>query len=263
MTRPTISLIISTYNRPDTLELVLMSVLKQSVLPKEVIIADDGSTSETAKLIQSFQKQFSTPLIHSWIEDKGFRLAKSRNEAIKKSSADFLVFIDGDIIIHKHFIKNYQKRATEGTYFMGSRALLSETYTTQLLNTKSILINPCNKGVSNKLNSLYIPIFYKLVKGSQSPLKSVKGANMGIWKVDLQAINGFDERFTGWGREDSDMAARLMNLGIKRVNFKGAAVCYHLYHPENDRSHLLANDKLLQEVMLEKRIKALKGLDND
>ncbi len=258
-----ISLIISTYNRPDTLELVLKSVLSQAVLPKEVIVADDGSGKETLDLIKGFQAGFPIPLIHSWIEDEGFRLAKSRNEGIKKASGDFIIFIDGDILLHKDFIKGYQKHIQPDSYMMGSRVLLPEDYTKDLISSKQHLVRLWTKGIKNRLNGMKLPGFYKLVKGSQSPTRSVKGANMGFWKKDLITVNGFDERFTGWGREDSDMAARMMHAGIKRINFKGVSICYHLFHPEADRSQLLENDNVLKEVINTKAIKAQKGLNND
>lgn len=258
-----ISLIISTYNRPDTLELVLESVLNQSVMPKEVIIADDGSGIETKTLIENYKNRLTVPLIHSWIEDKGFRLAKSRNEGIKKASGDFVVFIDGDIVLHRHFIKGYYKNIKPDSYMMGSRVLLPEDYTKELIEKKNTKVNLWHKGVKNRLNGLQMPGFYKVVKGSQSPTRSVKGANMGFWMNDLITVNGFDERFTGWGREDSDMAARMMHAGIKRINFKGVSICYHLYHPEADRSQLLENDNLLNEVITTKAIKAQKGLKEE
>ncbi|MCU4176724.1 glycosyltransferase family 2 protein [Carboxylicivirga sp. N1Y90] len=259
----TISLIISTYNRPDTLDLVLKSVLKQSVMPKEVIIADDGSGNETKVLIDSYKDRFTIPLIHSWIEDKGFRLAKSRNEGIKKASGDFVIFIDGDIILHRGFIKGYYTHIQLGSYMMGSRVLLPEEYTKELLDKKECKVNIWHKGIKNRFNGLSFPGLYKLVKGSQSPTRSVKGANMGFWKKDLLHVNGFDERFTGWGREDSDMAARMMHAGVRRINFKCISICYHLYHPEAERSSLLENDNILNEVIISEAVRAQKGLCND
>ena len=108
------SLIITTYNRPEALELVLLSALKQTVMPDQIIIADDGSEEKTAELIQKFIDLNKIPIIHSWQEDRGFRLSRSRNLAVSKSRDEYLIFIDGDMLLHKissKIILNMQKKA--------------------------------------------------------------------------------------------------------------------------------------------------------
>ena len=95
-----VSLIVTTYNRPDALKLLLMSINSQSVPPNEIIIADDGSKNSTKKCIDEFKKKSSLQVIHSWQEDKGFRVAKSRNKAIAKSKCEYIILIDGDVILH-------------------------------------------------------------------------------------------------------------------------------------------------------------------
>ena len=92
------SLIISTYNWPEALRLCLLSVLGQSVLPDEVIIADDGSTGQTADVVEAMRPLFPVKLIHVWQEDNGFQLSKIRNKAIAMSSCDYIIQVDGDLI---------------------------------------------------------------------------------------------------------------------------------------------------------------------
>ena len=104
-----VSIIITTYNRPDALKLVLQSINSQSVSPNEIIIADDGSKNSTKKCIDEFKKKSSILLVHSWQEDKGFRVAKSRNKAIAKSKFDYIILIDGDVILHDKFIEDHFK----------------------------------------------------------------------------------------------------------------------------------------------------------
>lgn len=101
------TLIVSTYNRPDALTLCLESILHQNILPSEVIIGDDGSTEETRKVINRYQKKFPVPLIHVWQEDKGFRLAKARNKCLAKASYEYIIQIDGDLILHRDFVKDH------------------------------------------------------------------------------------------------------------------------------------------------------------
>ena len=123
---PEISLVITTYNSPAFLELVLKSVLRQHVFPLEVIIADDGSGEETRQLIDRYRKIMPVPLIHSWIPDEGFRLSKSRNVAIVKAKGSYIVNIDGDMVLMPHFIEDHRSLMKENQFVAGSRARLKE-----------------------------------------------------------------------------------------------------------------------------------------
>ncbi len=120
------TLIITTYNNPVFLEMVFKSVLSQQTMPGEVIVADDGSTAETRELIERYQKLFPVPLIHSWIPDEGFRLSMSRNVAIAKAKGDYIIFIDGDIVLVPSFVRDHVLARERDFFINGSRARLSE-----------------------------------------------------------------------------------------------------------------------------------------
>ena len=157
-----VSLIITTYNRPDALKLVLQSITSQSVLPNEIIIADDGSKNSTKKCIDEFKNFFSIPLIHSWQEDKGFIVAKSRNKAIAKSKFDYIILIDGDVILHDKFIEDHLKHAEMGFFVQGSRVILNKRATEELLSNNSN-VSFFSRGLSNRKNAIYsnfLSIFY-------------------------------------------------------------------------------------------------------
>jgi glycosyltransferase involved in cell wall biosynthesis len=248
-----ISLIITTYNRPDALELVLLSVLNQIVMPKEVIIADDGSTEETSQLIARYQKQFTIPLIHCWHEDQGFRLSHIRNKAIAQASGEYMVMVDGDMVLHKQFIKNHKNAARINTFVQGSRVILTEQLTRQALTNKHISFSPFQQGIINRLNAMHIGSLSALFSlRKKTKLKGIRGCNMAFWKDDVLRVNGFNEDFTGWGREDSEFVVRLFNNAISRQNLKFGGVAYHLYHPENTRKDLSQNDRILDKVIQEK-----------
>ena len=91
-------------------------------------------------------------------------------------------------------------------------------------------------------------------------MTGVRTCNFAFWRRDAIGINGFNEEFVGWGREDSEFTARLINYGLVRRNIKFNALAYHLYHPMNDRSHLNDNDRLLQETIEQKRCWCEQGL---
>ena len=136
-----VSVIVTTYNRPETLRLVLQSLLNQTVAPYEIIVADDGSTDETRTLIEKVAASTDIRVCHAWQEDEGFRAAKVRNLAVSKSlSKEFIIFLDGDCIPLRHFIERYISLAEPGYFCTGSRILLSERITDRIIE-QSININ--------------------------------------------------------------------------------------------------------------------------
>ncbi|WP_392567019.1 glycosyltransferase family 2 protein [Utexia brackfieldae] len=246
-----VSLVITTYNWPQALELVLMSVMQQSVLPNEVIIADDGSTVLTRDLIAKFQENFPVPLHHSWQDDDGFRAARSRNKAMAKATGNYIVIIDGDMILHHHFIRDHKKAAKPNQFIQGRRVILTEKLTKQTFDSKNIHFSVFSPDVKNKFNTISCRLLSPLVSClfSKQSYRSIRSCNMAMWKQDVIKVNGFNEAFVGWGREDSEFALRMLNAGIKRKDLRLGGVAYHLYHREQTRNNLNNNDRLLEEAV--------------
>ncbi len=254
MNKFSVSLIVTTYNRPDALELVLMSIKNQSVLPTEVIIADDGSTEETAILISNYQRDYPIPLVHCWQDDIGFRLSRSRNIAIARAMGEYLIMIDGDMVLHHHFVRDHVAAAKKNQFIQGRRVILTAAETENALKEKRTTFNIFSSGVKNKINALCSPILSKLFSGlfSKHDHTSVRGCNMAFWRIDVLKINGFNENFTGWGREDSEFVVRLLNIHIHRKDLRFGGVAYHLYHNESSQHNLYTNDHLLELAISEK-----------
>ncbi len=245
------SLCISTYNRPSALSLCLESVLTQSVLPDEIIIGDDGSAKETKELIAKFINTSPIPVIHIWHPDDGFRLSSIRNKSFAKATSKYIIQVDGDVILHKHFIKDHIQFARRGTFVCGGRSLLSESITKEIINNKSYRgISLFSTELSKKYNAIHINLLsrlnYLFQRGKQQ-YKYVLGANMAFWKSDLLRINGYNESFKGWGKEDNELAIRLCNAGVNIRFIKFAGIIYHLYHAEASRDNIEQNEKQLQE----------------
>lgn len=238
-----------------------MSIAAQSILPEEVIIADDGSGSETEALIKEFQNDFPVPLRHVWQADEGFQLARIRNKAIAKASGTYIVQIDGDLILHKSFIKDHFKFKKEGCFVTGSRVMLSKELSGQLLEKQSIKVSVLTKGVSNVFNGIRMPSLAKrMMRYRNRDVMYVRGCNMAFWKKDIIAVNGYNESFIGWGREDNDIAVRLVNAGTAKRTLKHAGIVFHIYHPIKSRDDLEDNDKLLKEAIDSGVVYAQNGL---
>jgi len=256
-----ISLIITTYNWKEALALSLKSALAQKQKPFEIIVADDGSEKDTAVLIRKIAANAPLPIIHSWQEDKGFRLSASRNKAIALATGDYIVLVDGDIVQEEHFISDHVRFARPGYFVQGTRVLLNKKLANEVLREQRLIRSFCIKGVENKKNCIRSELLANLFSFKSKKTEGVRTCNFAFWREDAISVNGFNEEFVGWGREDSEFTARLINYGLVRRNIKFNALAYHLYHPMNDRSHLGTNDLILEETLEQKRCWCKRGID--
>ena len=231
-----ITLLISTYNWKDALRLCLLSASLQTVMPDEIVIADDGSTEDTKLLIDTFRKVINVPIIHVWQEDDGFRLSTIRNKAIAQSTGDYIIQIDGDVIMERHFIEDHINMSQEGYFVCGSRTKIGPMVTNRLITDISLKINILEykpafvlNGIRSKLLRTYLAERYAKEIGH------MRGCNMAFWRNDIISVNGYNENLKQWGHEDSEMAYRLHFSGVKKKALKMGGIVYHLWHSESSR----------------------------
>jgi glycosyltransferase involved in cell wall biosynthesis len=256
-----VSLIITTYNWKEALELSILSALRQTCMPDEIIIADDGSGEDTRRLIDGMATGSPVPIVHVWQEDKGFRAARVRNKAIIKATGEYILFIDGDIILHRAFIADHKEAARPHFFSQGSRVLLTPMKTRQVLEKKQVDFFIFESGLENRKNTIRSGILSRLASSQSMNLNGIRTCNFAFWRVDGAAVNGFNEDFEGWGREDSEFAVRLMNRGVRRQNIKFRALAYHLFHKEHSRGSLERNDRILADAVKNRSTWCLRGLD--
>lgn len=267
MTAPArIGVIISTYNKPQELKLVLEGWLAQKDRNFAIYVADDGSAAETTELVNKMAEASDIPIRHVWQKDDGFRLSRVRNLAIHTASGcDYLIITDGDCIPLPGMVAAHRKKAEKGCFLNGERLLLSKELSAGLLAhpwpiaTESTvkLFTRALKGEINRALPLLLPT---MTTAPSQRLHGLRGCHLSFWREDLIRANGFDETYHGWGREDSDMAARLFHLGIHRRNLRGMPLL-HLWHHEASRDKLNRNDQLLEDCIRQQRTRALIGLD--
>jgi glycosyltransferase involved in cell wall biosynthesis len=246
-----VSVIVPTYNRPKALKKVLDALVCQTRLPNEIIIADDGSKQDTAQMLDAYLSRPNVELHHVWQEDKGFRAARIRNKAILKSSGDYLLLLDGDCIPEKHFVSDHLKMAEAGCFFQGKRVLVNQKIAQRFDKSDmdsffTLLFHALTSGISNSHHILRIPFFpsYRVKK-----ISGIRSCNMGLFKKDVLAVNGFNQEFTGWGREDTEFVIRLFRFGLIRKENPFQAICFHLWHQENPRINLEKNDLILDKAI--------------
>ena len=257
----TTALLISTYNWPQALELVLQSLCNQSQLPERVLIADDGSEEETRALIQHYAKRLKVPLDHIWQQDLGFRKAVILNKAIAQTSVDFIIQIDGDCIMHPEFVADYKKVARSGLVLSGTRVNIKAGFLPELWRNKHTHFNLFHPALRNGLRAFHCPLIGRFYRPKKRFSIKYRGCNTGYWRQDFIAINGYNEAFEGWGREDSDLAHRLIHLGCTMKRLKHRALVYHIPHKIRSKSQLEQNNSLEQNTIDHRVVRIERGID--
>ncbi len=240
-----VSLVITTFNWKEALELSLRNVLSQTRPPDEIIIADDGSSDGSRELVAEIAAATDVNIIYAWQADKGFRAARSRNRAIAMAKGDYVILIDGDIVVEKHFVEDHLSVARRRRFVQGTRVLVNKIKTQDILRQKHLELTMISSGLGNRKNCLRSRLLANVLSYNKTGLSGIKTCNFAFWRQDALDVNGFNEDFIGWGREDSEFASRLMNRGIKRHNLKFMAVAFHLYHKDCRRERLSENNDLL------------------
>ena len=260
-TTTSVGLLISTYNWADALYLCLQSVLNQTILPSEILIADDGSNDKTREIVDEFSKKTTIPVIHIWHEDNGFQLAKIRNRAIKKATTSYIIQVDGDLILNQYFISDHLKFAKKNHFIRGSRVRLGQKLSAELLQQKKIKFSFFNADIQNRFNGLRCYFVAKLLSKPSSNPHKMLGCNMSYWRSDALLANGYENLLVGWGHEDEEFAARMVNIGLKKIKLKHFGFVNHIYHPERVRNNEATHNAFLKTVILEKKQRALNGIN--
>lgn len=256
-----IALIVSTYNWPEALTLCLRSVFRQTRLPDEIIIADDGSGESTRRAIEKLTEESPRPVRHLWQEDRGFRKTEILNKAMAAADADYIIEVDGDVILERHFIEDHMAVAEAGCFVCGGRVKLGKEESQGILSQSAKI--RIGLGNSQFANSLRIsPLRWLLERRYAQGASHVRGCNIAFWRKGLVRVNGYDEALTGYGYEDIELALRLINAGVRRKSLKFGGVCYHLFHETAPQDRYSINKELTDKTIAQKRSRCEKGLDS-
>lgn len=265
-----VSLIVLTYNWPAALDRVLASVAAQTRLPDEVIVADDGSGEPTRAVVERWAATCPCPLRHVWQEDMGFRAARCRNRGIAASRGDYVILIDGDMLLHPAFVADHLMLAERGFFLQGGRLKATAAETARLLAGRRPVFAPWLAADfrafdgTNRHYAFHAPLLARW-KARQRRGGRVMSCNMSFWRDDLLRVNGFDERMEGYGAEDRELAARLGNAGVRRRQLKWAALAVHLEHASRAQPDVddmsLPNNRLFRDTVEQHITRCERGID--
>ena len=246
--------IISTYNNPRWLKLTLTGYEGQTVMPDEVIVADDGSGEETRLLVDSFSGRL--PIKHVWHTDRGFQKSEILNKAISAAESDYLIFTDQDCIPRADFVETHKRMARKGAYLSGGYFKLTMPVSTMLTGQDVADGAPFSPMWLLRHGQ---PLTYKMLKLTHSRIissainaltprpKTFNGCNSSCWREDAIKVNGFDEDMH-YGGQDYEFGLRLKNSGVKPVQIAYSTVALHLDHarPYKNAEGVAANKKRIE-----------------
>ena len=263
-----ISIIVSTYNRPDALNACLRALAHQADQLFEIVVADDGSGPQTSEVIHSWAPRLPVPIQHVWHEHREFRGAEIRNRGIRRSNGRYCIFLDGDCLAPPDFVAAHRRLAAPGWFVAGNRILLSAKLTKKILaegleaetwDFAVLLRQRLRGGVNRLLPAMRLPLG-PLRKRRRNDWLGAKTCNLGVARDDLDRVDGFDASYVGWGLEDSDLVLRLLHAGVQRLDGRFATGVLHLWHPQVERLGLQENERRLDEVLSGNRTTAKQGL---
>lgn len=264
------SVIVSTYNQPRALELVLTGFSCQSHRDFEVVVADDGSGPETRAVIDRCREELGLEIEHVWHEDQGFRKTEILNRAILAAPGEYLIFTDGDCIPRDDFVERHAQEAETSRFLSGGYLKLPQELSFRL-NAEDIrsgrAFDPAwlragGWRPGRRLLRLTRARRLASLLDRLTPTGATwNGSNASTWKEALVRVNGFDLDM-GYGGEDRAAGERLENIGFRGKQVRFRTPCIHLYHERPYRSSdvLQRNREIRDRIRRDRETRARNGI---
>ncbi len=268
MTVVRLSVVVTTYNNPRGLELVLTGLSRQTIRDFELLVADDGSGPETAAIVAEFTTRASFPIRHLWHPDQGFRKCTICNKAILEATGDYLIFFDGDCIPARNCLEVHLRAARRDSYLAGGAVYLDRSLSERLtpadvssgrLDRPGLWWARVNK--RRRLLVRHLPVVRDIMNRRVPREPSWRGGNSSAWAEHMRAVGGFDERFT-YGFEDADFGHRLQALGVHGRSIRYSNPVLHVEHsrPYADTALLARNRELYEQNRAVRMVRTPYGL---
>jgi glycosyltransferase involved in cell wall biosynthesis len=257
-----ITLIAITHERPDALALLLRGLARQSRLPDQVIVSEDGQSAATAACVAAARDRLGAPLVHLTQPHRAARMSRVRNRGLAIATGDYVIFIDGDQIPARHFVADHAAFASAGTFTQGSRVLAGPWATARLLAQGRLDLSIFSPDLDRRRHLLHAPWLWPFFAKPNHTSRALKSCNLAFWRQDLLALNGFEERLEGWGLEDLELCARAYHHGLWRRDLRMGAGLIHLWHgPPGRLGDDNPNWPAYRDTLATRRVRAMQGLD--
>jgi glycosyltransferase involved in cell wall biosynthesis len=262
--RPSVSVLVTTYNWPEALRVCLESFRHQTSRDFEIVVADDGSGPATRALVERMADGFPVPIRHVWHPDEGFRLAAIRNRALAQAAGDYIVLMDGDCFVLRDFVARHLELREPNMFVSGRRTWLGRRVTARMLAREGappgawpyFFLWAFAGQATGPFELIGLPpklwFRYRLATRYQR----AQTCNLGYWRADCEAVGGYDERYVDHGLEDSDFVVRLLRHGARRKEGAHGSIVLHLNHPRRQRAPASRNAQMFADLMASDRVLA-------
>lgn len=254
---PRATLILSAADNPFALHLVLEGLSRQTRMPAEILIADDGSDQQTAAVVENWSRRLSCRIERFWFAHEFYRRSIAMNAVVRASTGDYLIFLDGDCVPHRRFVADHLRHAERGSFVQGRRGGIRARYVKRLGRQK---IRPLQMFLRGQLYGLSRSVRRPWARVRVDAHCIIQGSNFAVWREDYFRVNGYDETIVGHHHADTEFAARLWNAGVKCKKVVGQAIAYHLDHPRVVRYLTATNERILERTRRDKRTRCDLGV---
>ncbi len=169
-------------------------------------------------MVERWRGKIAAPLLHLWQPHEGFRLARSRNRAIAAAKGDYLIIVDGDMVFAPALCGRSSERRASRVIYTGRTPLTEADAAERMLRDGCMDLGFFSHGIRRRRHAVRNLALSRMLFWQRMDKSAIRGCNQAYWKSDLLRVNGFNEAFVGWGREDNEIAARLYNIGVHRRN---------------------------------------------
>lgn len=265
-----ISVIVSTYNQPAWLEKCVWGYAAQTHRDFELVVADDGSAPETARLVERLRRETGLGILHVWHEDRGFRKCEILNRAIRASGGDYLIFSDGDCIPRRDMVEVHASLADPGRYLSGGYLKVPAEVSARITREEILSGEFAELGWLRQsgwrpghraLRLVRSRAMARIFDALTTTKPTFSGNNASAWREPILAANGFDAEM-GYGGEDRALGVRLCHLGVRPKQIRHRAICIHLHHerPYVDPDVLRRNKEIIRRIRRNREVRARVGL---
>ena len=242
----TCSVLVCTYEAPRELELVLAALSRQSQLPTEVIVADDGSGAATRQVIDAWRPKIGTALLHVWQRDSGYRKARVMNEAARRATGEHFIMLDGDSFPHRRWVEDHWHAADGHKVLCGRRVKLGPGISAAIqpddvlagrfdsVWNSDLLASWLRRDTQRLSLGVRLPV--PLARALHPRPRKLMGVNFSLPRRVFEEVNGFNEEWVVYGHEDRDLELRLLRSGQRFEALLNRGIVFHMWHRERERT---------------------------
>jgi len=261
-----VSIVVLTYRGREQLDCCLRSLQDAVRQTDDVVVTEDGEDDETATIVAGYRS--ALPIRHVRHPDEGLRQSTARNNGLRATRGDLVIFLDHDIVVPPTLVDRVVDEIRRGWFLGFRRVMLDEALTQRVISARHPGVEAFSLAVkwhvlSRRLAGwrYLLPLRNRGCSGSAQTWRGMASFGFAAFRSDLLAVDGFDSRYDHTHfAEDWDVFARLEHSGVRPAYASGRATVAHLHHKHQQHDLGSKNYDMLEEVLRVRAVTAQRGL---